>query len=77
MTTLEDVARELAAQRRVLNAILAALQPPDDRDPAQVLVTILSELAAAVDDQGASVATLASTVSRLSERAGGPPSPVA
>lgn len=61
---LDLIMRELAAQRRLLEALVTALAP--DETPAErTLIDALTELATAVDDTGAVVSSMHSTVSGL------------
>ncbi len=61
---LDLIVRELAAQRRLLEALIGALAP--EETPAErSLVETLTELTTAVDDQSGVVSAMHSTVSRL------------
>lgn len=61
---LDLIVRELAAQRRLLEALVTALAP--DETPAErSLIETLDALTASVDDAGAVVSSLHSTVSSL------------
>lgn len=64
---LDLIVRELAAQRRLLEALVTALAP--EETPAErSLVETLDALTATVDDQSAVVSAMHSTVSSLARR---------
>lgn len=61
---LDQIVRELAAQRRLLEALVTALAP--EETPAErSLIETLTELTQSVDDAGAVVSAMHSTVSSL------------